>query len=333
MHTQTLEQKRHSHDFVVEHAQAEKSTARVMLLTFVMMVAEIAAGLGYGSMALLADGWHMATHVAAFGIALFAYRYARRHANNPQFTFGTGKVSALGGFASATALAVVGLMMVLESTMRLIEPQPIHFNEAIGIAVLGLLVNLVSGLILHGAHDHHHGHSHHHDHHHDHDHDHHHGHDHGHGHEEPAHDHNLRAAYIHVLADALTSVFAIVALLAGKYYGWVWLDPLMGLVGAVVIASWSVGLIRATSGVLLDSGVSQQVPAAIRQAIESDHDNRVADLHVWHVGPQALSAVIAIVTHHPQTPDYYRSLLGHIPHLAHVIIEVDRCADSECAAA
>ncbi len=340
MHTQTLERKRHSHDFVVEHAQAEKSTARVMLLTFVMMVAEIVAGLAYGSMALLADGWHMATHVAAFGIALFAYRYARRHANNPQFTFGTGKVSALGGFASATALAVVGLMMVLESAMRLIEPQPIHFNEAIGIAVLGLLANIVSGLILHGAHEHHHGHHHGHqdDHAGEHDDDHHKHHaqhardHHAHGHDEHPHDHNLRAAYIHVLADALTSVFAITALLAGKYYGWVWLDPMMGLVGAIVIASWSIGLIRATSGVLLDSGVSQKVPVAIRQAIESDHDNRVADLHVWHVGPQALSAVIAIVTHYPQTPDYYRSLLDHIPHLAHVVVEVDCCADGECQA-
>jgi cation diffusion facilitator family transporter len=282
-----------------------------MLLTAAMMVIEIVAGMVFGSMALLADGWHMATHVAAFGITLFVYRYARSQADNPQFTFGTGKVSVLGGFASAVALAVVALVMTLESVLRLARPEAIHFNEAIGVAVVGLLVNLVSGILLH-EHPHHDelGHEHrHHDHH---------------------HDHNLRAAYLHVLADALTSVLAIFALLAGKYSGWSWLDPAMGLVGAAVIGRWSYCLVRDTGKILLDGGVDERTLAAIREAIEDDADNRITDLHVWHVGPDTYSAGLALVTYLPRNPDYYKSLLRHIPHLDHVLIEVNSCPGETC---
>jgi cation diffusion facilitator family transporter len=313
MHASTLERLRHSHDFAIDHEAAQKSTARVMILTATMMLVEIVAGAAFGSMALLADGWHMATHVAAFGIALFAYRYARSHADNPRFTFGTGKVSVLGGFASAVALAVVALVMALESVLRMLEPQAIHFNQAIGVAAAGLAVNLVSGWMLRGGQAH--------------------GHDHGHdpGHAHHHHDHNLRAAYLHVLADALTSVFAIIALGAGKYFGWVWLDPVMGLVGAAVITRWSWGLTRETSRILLDGGADPGTRDAIRAAIERSADNRVADLHVWFVGPQHLSAAVSVVTHHPQSPQRYKDLLRDIPGLSHVLVEVNPCVDEACA--
>lgn len=311
MHVHTLERLRHSHDFAIDHEEAEKSTTRVMILTATMMVVEIVAGAVYGSMALLADGWHMATHVAAFGIALFAYRYARSHADNPRFTFGTGKVSVLGGFASAVALAVVALVMALESVLRMLEPQAIQFNQAIGVAAAGLAVNLASGWMLRGGS---------------------HGHDHGHGHGPASHhhDHNLRAAYLHVLADALTSMFAIVALVAGKFFGWVWLDPVMGLVGATVITRWSWGLMRETSRILLDGGADPRTREAIRSAIERNADNRVADLHVWYVGPQHLSAAVSVVTDHPAPPESYKDLLRDIPGLSHVLVEVNPCADEAC---
>jgi cation diffusion facilitator family transporter len=311
MHIHSLDAWRHSHNFLVDTGRAEKNTTRVMLLTASMMVIEIVAGMVFGSMALLADGWHMATHVAAFGITLFVYRYARKQADNPQFTFGTGKVSVLGGFASAVALAVVALVMALESVVRMLRPEAIHFNEAIGVALAGLLVNLASGFMLHEHHHHdeqvheHRNHDHH-------------------------HDHNLRAAYLHVLADALTSVLAIFALLVGKYWGWAWLDPAMGLVGAAVIGRWSYGLLRDTGKILLDGGVDEQTTAAIRVAIEEDADNRVTDLHVWHVGPETYSAGLAVVTHSPQNPDYYKHLLRHIPHLDHVLIEVNPCQGESC---
>lgn len=313
MHVHTLDAWHHSHDFAIDRGHAEKSTARVMLLTAVMMVVEVVAGMALGSMALLADGWHMATHVAAFGIAVFAYRYARRHADNPQFTFGTGKVSVLGGFASAVALGVVAFVMALESILRMLTPQTILFNEAIAVAVIGLAVNVVSGVILHR----HVGH----DHHHDHDHDHDGNHDHAHHHQ----DHNLRAAYLHVLADALTSVFAITALVAGKYFGWTWLDPVMGLVGAVVIARWSWGLIHDTSPMLLDGGADADIRGAIRATLERDADNGIADLHVWHVGPNHISVAVSVVTQDPKAPEHYKNLLRDIPRLSHVLIEVNPC--------
>lgn len=310
MHIHTLEQWQHSHDFAIGHAHSEKRTKMVMLLTAVMMVVEIIAGTIYGSMALLADGWHMATHVAAFGIIVFAYRYARSHANNSKYTFGTGKVNVLGGFASAVALAVIVLVMALESVTRMFQPQAILFNQAIAVAILGLVVNLVSGLLLKGRHDHAHEHSHEHEHHH--------------------HDHNLRAAYLHVLADALTSVFAIIALLAGKLFGWIWMDPIMGIVGAVVIARWSYGLMHDTGAVLLDGAVDDTTGTAVKTAIERDADNRVADLHVWHVGALHLAATISVVTHFPRAPEHYKHLLSNIPRLSHVLVEVNPCDDELC---
>ena len=313
MHSHNIEQWQHTHNFAIDSGHAEKSTRQVMLLTAVMMVIEIVAGSVFGSMALLADGWHMATHVAAFGITLFAYRFARNHADNPRFTFGTGKVGFLGGFASAVALAMVALFMAMESVMRMVEPQPIHFNEAIGVAIAGLLVNLASGILLQG----HHAHSDEHDHPHDHDHHH--------------HDHNLRAAYFHVLADALTSVFAIVALVAGKYFGWIWLDPVMGLVGAAVISRWSYGLLRDTGHILLDGAVEAHTRSAIRTAIEHETDNQIADLHVWQVGPGHYSTTVSVVTHHPEAPEYYKLLLRDIPHLTHVLVEVNQCHDKSCS--
>lgn len=306
MHIHTLEQWQHSHDFSVDQNQAERNTKIVLLLTAITMVAEIVAGTIFGSMALLADGWHMATHVAAFGIAVFAYQYARSHANNPKYTFGTGKVSVLGGFTSAVALAVVAFIMALESSARLFQPQAIRFNEAIYVAVVGLAVNLASALLLRD--DHHHSHDHHHDH----------------------RDHNLRAAYIHVLADALTSVLAIVALFAGKFLGWIWMDSVMGLVGAVVIARWSYGLVRETGSILLDGAIDKQTKLAILTAIEEDADNRVTDLHVWNVSQHHLASTISLVTHYPQQPQYYKNLLRHIPSLSHVLIEVNHCHREPC---
>jgi cation diffusion facilitator family transporter len=291
-----------------------------MLLTAITMVVEIVAGVTYGSMALLADGWHMATHVAAFGIAVFAYQYARSHATDPKYTFGTGKVNVLGGFASAVALAVIAFVMALESIARLFQPQSIQFNEAIGVAMIGLIVNLVSAWLLQDHHDHSHHSVEHHGHH-DHDPD-----------DHPSHhadhrDHNLRAAYFHVVADALTSVFAIVALFAGKFLGLIWMDAAMGLVGAAVITRWAYGLVRDTGVILLDGAIDKRIKLAIVNAIEEDADNRVTDLHVWHVAQNHVAATVSLVTHQPQTPDYYKKLLDHIPALSHVLVEVNHCPD------
>ncbi|MBE9135698.1 CDF family Co(II)/Ni(II) efflux transporter DmeF [Nodosilinea sp. LEGE 07088] len=310
MHIHTLEQWQHSHDFSVNQDRAEKNTKIVMLLTAITMIAEIVAGTIFGSMALLADGWHMATHVAAFGITIFAYQYARRHAVDPKYTFGTGKVSVLGGFASAVALAVIAFVMAFESVTRLFQPQAIQFNEAIGVAVLGLAVNLASAWLLRDHHDH--GHDHHSD-----DHDHH-------------QDHNLRAAYVHVLADALTSVLAIIALFAGKFLGWVWLDAVMGLVGAGLITRWAYGLVSDTSSILLDGGIDKQIKLDIMTAIEDDADNRVTDLHLWYVSQNHIAATISLVSHYPQAPEHYKRLLNHIPALSHVIVEVNHCHGEPC---
>ena len=305
MHKDTLEQWQHSHNFSVNREYAEKNTTTVMWLTAVTMVVEIVAGSFFGSMALLADGWHMATHVAAFGIAVFAYRYARRHVNNPQYTFGTGKVTVLGGYTSAIALAVTALTIAVESVTRFFQPEAIQFNEAISVAVLGLIVNLVSAWLLQ-------------DHHHDHDHHHHHN------------DSNLRAAYIHVVTDALTSILAIIALFAGKYLNWIWLDAVMGLVGAGVISKWSYGLVRDTGAILLDGAIDKQTKLDIMTAIEADADNRITDLHVWYVAQNRLAATISLVTHYPRSPEYYKSLLNGISSLAHVLVEVNPCHGKPC---
>ena len=317
MHSSTLAQHQHAHDFTQTNTQAEQRTRWVLGLTAITMVAEIIAGVLFGSMALLADGWHMGTHVAAFFITLFAYRFARRHADNPAFSFGTGKVNVLAGFASAVVLGVVALFILLESVTRFFEPRDIFFHEAMIVAAIGLAVNLLSAWLL-KDHHHHHGHDHHHDHH-----------DHGNDHH---HDHNLRAAYLHVLADALTSVLAIAALLAGQYLGWFWLDPVMGVVGSLIIAHWALGLIRSTSPMLLDASIQDVQKDAIRAAIEDDADNRVADLHVWKVGEQDYAAIVSVVTHHPRPVQHYRDRLKGFQRLSHITVEVIECQDSHCPA-
>ncbi|WEX76114.1 CDF family Co(II)/Ni(II) efflux transporter DmeF [Sinorhizobium numidicum] len=310
----------HDHVFLGgNHRRNERRTWLVIALTTAMMVGEIAAGTFYGSMALVADGWHMSTHAAAMLIAALAYFYARRNARNPRFTFGTGKLGDLAGFASAIVLALIALLIGWESLVRLANPVAISFPQAISVAVLGLVVNLACAWLLREDHAHHHGHSHHHRHGHDHDHGDH--QDHGHG-----RDNNLRAAYLHVLADALTSVLAIVALTAGSLYGWLWLDPLMGIVGALVIARWSSGLIRDTGSVLLDYvPPGEDLPDEIRAAIEKDGD-RITDLHVWQLGPGHHGAIVSLVTENPQSPSLYRGKLAHIHELSHVTIEVERLA-------
>jgi len=312
MHITNLDQWRHDHHFHVEGEHGERNTRRVIVLTLVMMIVEIVAGMAFGSMALLADGWHMGTHAAALGITAFAYVYARRHKDNPRYSFGTGKVGVLGGFASAVALAVVALVMALESIQRFFSPVEIHFNEAIGVAVIGLVVNIASAFMLHAGHDDHH---HHHDHHEAGTHHH--------------HDHNLRAAYLHVIADALTSVLAIFALLTGKMLGWTWMDPIMGLVGAVLITRWSWGLMRDTSGVLLDSSDDRKV-SAIKRIIEAEDDNRVCDLHLWQVGANRYAAIVSIVTHFPKSAEHYKGLLRDIRGLEHISIEVNHCHGEPC---
>ena len=276
MHIHTLEKWQHHHNFSVNNEKGERRTQYVLFLTLVTMVVEIIAGTAYGSMALLADGWHMSTHVAAFLIAIFAYRYSRKHESNPEYTFGTGKVTVLGGFASAVALAVVALLMAIESLERIINPEAIHFDEAMIVAGIGLLVNVVSAFLLKD------GHNHHEDHHH---------HDHG-----DHHDHNLKAAYVHVLADALTSLLALGALLAGKFLGWGWLDAAMGIVGAVIIARWSYSLLKQAGPILLDASIEEEYQQEVRKAIEADADNRVSDVHIWKVGVNQYAAIIALVT-------------------------------------
>lgn len=308
MHIHTLDHWQHTHHFSVDQGHGEKNTRLVVILTALMMVVEIAAGLTFGSMALLADGWHMGTHVAALGITLLAYRYARRHADNPRYSFGTGKVGALGGFASAVALVVVAVLMGMEAIQSMFVARTIQFTEAMGVAVIGLMVNLGSAYLLRD-HDHHH-----HDHHSA---DHH-------------HDHNLRAAYLHVLADAMTSLLAIFALLVGQSLGWIWLDSVMGIVGAVVISRWSYDLLRDTGKVLLDSDVSEETISAIRASIEADADNRVSDLHVWQLAPDHIAAIISIVTHYPRPTEHYKRLLQGFEDLTHLTIEINHCTSEPC---
>ncbi|UXZ96548.1 CDF family Co(II)/Ni(II) efflux transporter DmeF [Pseudomonas phytophila] len=298
----------YSHDHVFlgsSHDENAKRTLWVVALTVVMMVAEIAAGYITGSMALLADGFHMATHAGALGIAAAAYSYAKRHAASAQYSFGTGKVGDLGGFASALILGLVAIGIGVESVVRLFEPTQVAFGTATWIAVVGLIVNIVSALLLSGGHNHHHGH------------------DHGHDHTHHAHgqDNNLRSAYVHVLADALTSVLAIAALLAGRYLGWVWLDPVMGIVGALVIARWSWSLIRTTSGVLLDR-TDEHVAQEIREIIEQSGDTKITDLHVWQVGPEARAAIVSVVGNASVTADMIRALLAPVHEVTHLTVEL-----------
>ena len=300
----------HTHDHVYlgsSHDENARRTLWVVALTAIMMVGEIIAGYLTGSMALLADGFHMATHAGALSIAAGAYAYAKRHADNRAFSFGTGKVGDLSGFASAMLLGLIALAIGAESVLRLFEPIKVAFGTATIIAVVGLGVNIVSAFLLSGGHDHGHRHEHHH------------GHDHGHA----AHskDNNLRAAYVHVLADALTSVLTIAALLTGRYLGWVWMDPVMGIVGAIVIARWSWALMRDTASVLLDS-TDAHVADEVRELIETPGDARIADLHVWRIGPEAHAAIVSVVGNQGVNGDTIRARLAAVHELAHLTVEI-----------
>ncbi len=306
MHSLNKSQWQHGHNFVGDFGAAERNTRRVILLTLVMMVVEIVAGLQLHSMALFADGCHMSTHVAAFLITACAYAVTRKNADNRLYSFGCGKVGVLGAYTSAIILAGIAVFMAIESVKRLFQPLVIHYNEAIGIAAVGLIVNLVSALLLKDSHHH------------------------GHGHEHASHSHehdiNLKSAYIHVLADAATSVLAIIALTAGKLWGAAWLDPVMGVVGSAVIAQWAYGLIRQTQVILLDkepedSDLNQE----IRKAIESDGDSIITDLHIWQVGSNKFAAIISLVAHHPKSLAAYKAPLKEHEELVHVTVEIHQC--------
>lgn len=310
MHTHKLSLLKHEHDFSAINKKGERRTKQVLVLTFLTMIVEIAAGTVFGSMALLADGWHMGTHVAAFIITLIAYRYSRVHAHDHTFAFSPGKVGVLGGYTSSVVLGIVALIMLVESGQRIVNPHIIHFDEAIAVAGFGLFINLVCALLLrdHHHHDHSHDHAHH-------------------------HDQNLKAAYLHVLADALTSVLAIAALTLGKYYGWRFLDPVMGIIGALIIMQWSYSLVRETSPVLLDESIALKHKLAIREKIENDADNRISDLHIWRVGPGHFAIIISLVSHDPKAPEYYKGLLKEIVginKLSHITVEVNKCAGDFC---
>jgi cation diffusion facilitator family transporter len=277
----------------------------VVALTAAMMVGEIVGGTIFGSMALVADGWHMATHTAALGIATLAYRFARQHASDPRFTFGTGKVGELAGFASAVSLGIVALLIAWESFGRLMSPRPISFLQAGAIAVLGLMVNLVSAMLLH------------HDHAHDHDHDH-------AAHGDHHQDTNLRAAYLHVLADAFTSVLAILGLLAGAFLGWIWMDALIGVVGAIVIAHWAIGLSRTAARSLLDAHDDSRLEKTVRARIDAeDNGVKVQDLHLWRLGPGHHGLVLSLRSNAPFPPEHYKHLLADLPSLGHVTVEIN----------
>ena len=310
-HTPKTAKLSHSHHAVEIHSSNERRTAIVVVITLITMIAEIVTGFLSGSMALLSDGWHMGTHAGALGIAVFAYSYSRRHRNDSRYTFGTGKVGVLAAFASAIILGVTGLLIFYESVMRLLNPVNIEFNSAILVAAIGLIVNLVCALILGGeAHEHQHDHQ----------------------HEDTrniggeAVDHNMRAAFLHVLADALTSVLAIAALIVGKCFGMIRLDALAGLLGGVMIISWSYGLIRRTTRILLDGDVEPEIIDEIRKTIESDDNrNEVIDLHVWRIGENELAAIVSLVSDNPQQPEYYHAMLKKYRDLIHISVEVTRC--------
>ncbi|RQS13713.1 cation transporter [Burkholderia sp. Bp9002] len=311
----------HDHIFLgAAHEQNERRTWAVIALCSVMMVAEIVGGSLFGSLALVADGLHMSTHAGAMLIAALAYTYARKHAGDARFVFGTGKLGDLAGFTSAIVLAMIALLIGYEAVSRFLSPVPIHFGEAIPIAVLGLLVNLASVWLLSGDH---HGHGHHHHHAHDHD-DH--DHDHGdkHAHAAATSDHNIRSAYIHVIADAAVSVLAIIGLVLARAFGWVWMDPLAGIIGALVIANWSYGLMRDTGGILLDMQADPRMAQRVRTLIEGGGD-RVADLHVWRLGPGHMSAVVSVATGDGnRDARFYHGLLDRVDGLSHVTVEVVR---------
>ncbi len=309
MHTHSLDNWTHDHAFLgARHTENERRTWLVVGLTASMMVGEIVGGTIYGSMALVADGWHMSTHAGALAIAALAYRYARSHLRDTRFSFGTGKLGELAGYTSALILAMIALLIGYKSVVRLLNPVPISFDQATVIAIIGLGVNLASAWLLRDDHGHEHVHEH----------------DHEHSHRHHHHDHNLRAAYVHVLADALTSVLAIVALLTGRFFGWYWMDPMMGIVGAAVIAVWAYRLLRSSGAVLLDTVTDPQLAGQIKRRLEVGTD-RVADLHLWRLGPGHAGVIAAIVADEPESPDRYKARLRDLSGLSHVTIEVHAC--------
>lgn len=307
MHLDNSLKWRHRHDFTDDFSAAEKNTRRVLMLTATMMLAEIVFGLKFHSMALFADGLHMGTHVVAFLVSVLAYFFLRRHKVDASFSFGTGKFGVLGAYTSAIILGGIGLVMAGESVGRLIHPLPIQFNQAIVVACLGLAVNLASAVILKEKP---HGHYHHD----------------GHGH---SHDLNLRSAYLHVIADAVTSLLAVAALLSGKFFGWNWMDATMGLVGSVVIGQWAFSLLRQTTIILLDRiPADSDLPMVIREGIENDGDSSITDLHIWQVAGNKFAAIIHVVAHNPRMPDEYRQALKIHEELVHVSIETRLCQNS-----
>lgn len=321
----------HHGDLAVAATRGERRTAWVVAITFVTMIAELIAGEITGSLALTADGWHMASHAGAMGLALGAYWFARTRAASSHFTFGTGKVYALAGFTSGVLLLLVAGWMAIEAVLRLSERAEVHYGEAIPIAVAGLVINLVCAVILGGEHDHGHGeagehdHEHAHGHGHGHERGHEHGHEHGHGHGENGTDHNLRAAYLHVLADALTSVLAIGALVAGKYLGLWYLDAAVGLLGGLVIGRWALGLCRTAASPLLDVVPAGSLARSIETTLEKIDDVRIADLHVWELAPGRRGCIVSLVTASPREVQYYRAAILKAASLAHLTVEVHRC--------
>ncbi|ABP78866.1 CDF family Co(II)/Ni(II) efflux transporter DmeF [Stutzerimonas sp. Brlt_13] len=307
------------HDYRPLERRSERRTWAVVILTGLTMLLEITAGYWFNSMALLADGWHMASHMVAIGLAALAYLLARRYAADHRFTFGTWKIEVLAGFASALLLVVVALFMIGESLLRFWAPAAIGFDEALVVAVVGLLVNLLSAWLLRDEHDHGHGHG-----------DDAHSHaerGHAHAHGAPGKDLNRHAAFIHVLTDALTSVAAIIALLGGKLFGWGWLDPAMGIIGALVILVWARGLLRDTAKALLDREMDDPLVGKVREALERVPDTEVTDLHLWRVGRSQYSCILSVVTHQPHTADRYKAALQPFAQLVHITAEVNRCGE------
>jgi len=328
MHTESIAQWQHTHIFGQDKIRSgEQRTLAVIIITSLMMVVEIVTGVAYGSMALFADGIHMGSHMVGLGISFLAYIYARKHAHDQEFSFGTGKVNALAGYSSAIFLVIIALFMGYESVNRFIHPVTIEYNQAILVAVIGLVVNGASMLIL-GEKGHTHTNNDENDHNHDHtDHE----HEHEHAHSEQTHakgaDHNLKAAYLHVLTDALTSILAIIALLGAKYFKLNWMDPFMGVVGAFLVIKWSLGLIQGTTKVLLDHQIPADIQKRIIEILESYKDTKVSDLHIWSIGPGIYSSEIGIVTKYPESPNKYKNLIPTDTGVVHTTIEVHLCPD------